>query len=146
MADDEGSQHMMRTSFSSDSAASYSERHLIPALLELQPSGVTLTLEQSSGETCAEESMQSSVWVAAVVLCELMQRPCAAFPTGVGHWRGKRVLELGAGCGAPLPSPPTRRRLRPLLPRRRPPPPAPPLPLQGRAASSRRGAAPRACS
>jgi len=90
----------MRTSFSSDTAASYSERHLIPALLELQPSGVTLTLEQSSGETCAEESMQSSVWVAAVVLCELMQRPCAAFPTGVGHWRGKRVLELGAGCGA----------------------------------------------
>ncbi|EOD37080.1 hypothetical protein EMIHUDRAFT_122462, partial [Emiliania huxleyi CCMP1516] len=81
-------------------ALCYSERHLIPALLELQPSGVTLTLEQSSGETCAEESMQSSVWVAAVVLCELMQRPCAAFPTGVGHWRGKRVLELGAGCGA----------------------------------------------
>ena len=122
---------MMRTSFSSDTADSYSERHLIPALLELQPSGVTLTLEQSSGETCAEESMQSSVWVAAVVLCELMQRPCAAFPTGVGHWRGKRVLELGAGCGAPLPSPPTRCRLRP--------PPTPP-PSASRAAAPSAGA------
>eukprot|EP00962_Isochrysis_galbana_P043323 scaffold16459_cov111-Isochrysis_galbana.AAC.4 len=44
--------------------------------------------------------MQSSVWVAAAVLAEAMQLPSGIFPGGPAFWRGKRVLELGAGCGA----------------------------------------------
>jgi len=51
-------------------------------------------------QVCEAESMQSSVWVAAAVLAEAMQRPCVAFPGGGAYWEGKQVLELGAGCGA----------------------------------------------
>ena len=121
--------------------AGYAERHLIPARLELNPSGLTVTLEQTSGEVCTDmllhitqhpspsrskplpspaldivapcsdslagcaqeresEYMQSSVWVAAAVLAEAMQLPSEIFDGGASFWRGKRVLELGAGCGA----------------------------------------------
>lgn len=89
-----------RTRFESDTAPGFEERHLLQAHLELQPTGLRVMLEQTSGEACAEENMQSSVWVAGVVLAKAMQRSSDVFPRGAGHWRGKRVLELGAGCGA----------------------------------------------
>ena len=78
--------------------ASFHDRFVAAARLRFEPSGLEIVAEQSSGETKAEagETMQSAVWQAGVVLADCMQQP-ALFPDD--HWRGKRVVELGAGCG-----------------------------------------------
>eukprot|EP00966_Prymnesium_polylepis_P314478 7266938-Prymnesium_polylepis.1 len=76
--------------------ASFAERFETLARLQFAPSGVEVLAEQTTGEDSAEETMQSAVWMAGCVLADVMQQPSVFGPE---YWRGKRVLELGAGCG-----------------------------------------------
>jgi hypothetical protein len=83
--------------------ASYTERFRSLARLVFEPSGLEVLAEQTTGEELPGESMQSAVWQAGCVLANVMQQPEHFAP---GFWHGKRVLELGAGCGvAGEPSP-----------------------------------------
>ena len=74
----------------------YHERFLSPAAVSFPESGVSLVLEQTPGDS-EEESMQSALWSAGCTLAGAMQHPDVFGP---GHWKGRTVLELGAGCGA----------------------------------------------
>ena len=76
-------------------SASYAERFTRPAILEFQPSGIRLELEQSGGDGSGFEFDQVTVWPAGVVLARALQHP--AVP--IVALEGKRVLELGSGCG-----------------------------------------------
>eukprot|EP00326_Haptolina_ericina_P039715 CAMPEP_0181232462 /NCGR_PEP_ID=MMETSP1096-20121128/35745_1 /TAXON_ID=156174 ORGANISM="Chrysochromulina ericina, Strain CCMP281" /NCGR_SAMPLE_ID=MMETSP1096 /ASSEMBLY_ACC=CAM_ASM_000453 /LENGTH=267 /DNA_ID=CAMNT_0023326757 /DNA_START=287 /DNA_END=1090 /DNA_ORIENTATION=+ len=73
--------------------ASYTERFRSLARLVFEPSGLEVLAEQTTGEELPGESMQSAVWQAGCVLANVMQQ------FAPGFWHGKRVLELGAGCG-----------------------------------------------
>ena len=79
--------------------ASYADRFQKPALLEFQPSGIRLELEQSAGNTADHANFefdQATVWPAGEVLARALQHPDVFAPEQL---RGKRVLELGSGCG-----------------------------------------------
>ena len=74
--------------------ASYEERFIRPAVLEFQPSGIRLELEQSGGDSSGFDFDQVTVWPAGVVMARALQHPEIAI-----FIAGKRVLELGSGCG-----------------------------------------------
>ena len=74
--------------------ASYEERFIRPAVLEFQPSGIRLELEQSGGDSSGFDFDQVTVWPAGVVMARALQHPAMAISIA-----GRRVLELGSGCG-----------------------------------------------
>jgi len=74
--------------------ASYEERFIRPAVLEFQPSGIRLELEQSGGDSSGFDFDQVTVWPAGVVMARALQHPTMAISIA-----GRRVLELGSGCG-----------------------------------------------
>ena len=74
--------------------ASYEERFIRPAVLEFQPSGIRLELEQSGGDSSGFDFDQVTVWPAGVVMARALQHPEMAISIA-----GRRVLELGSGCG-----------------------------------------------
>ena len=74
--------------------ASYEERFTRPAVLEFQPSNIRLELEQSGGDGSGFDFDQVTVWPAGVIMARALQHPAMAIPIA-----GRRVLELGSGCG-----------------------------------------------
>ena len=70
--------------------ASYEERFIRPAVLEFQPSGIRLELEQSGGDSSGFDFDQVTVWPAGVVMARALQHPAMAISIA-----GRRVLELG---------------------------------------------------
>ena len=74
--------------------ASYEERFTRPAVLEFQPSNIRLELEQSGGDGSGFDFDQVTVWPAGVIMARALQHPAMAIAIA-----GRRVLELGSGCG-----------------------------------------------
>jgi len=75
----------------------FAERFHQRVSLTLQPSGIRIVAEQTDGEQCDGEDMQSAVWDGAIQMASAMQDPLLFAD---GHWRRKQhVIELGAGCG-----------------------------------------------
>ena len=89
-----GSSHAEADDAAWRECASYEERFTRPALLEFQPSGVRLELEQSGGDGSGFDFDQVTVWPAGVVMARALQHPSMAIAIA-----GRRVLELGSGCG-----------------------------------------------
>lgn len=61
---------------------------------------VKIRQEATNWEKALPFGFGAVVWDAALAFCDLVEALESAGGSSAGFWRGRRVLELGAGCGA----------------------------------------------